>query len=77
MPWCPQCDSYRAPSALEADGRCSQCGADVDPGGLRKVVVDDDGLPPVPWHLKLLIVAFLVYLAFRSWAGVEWIIDKF
>ncbi|HVM40179.1 MAG TPA: hypothetical protein VM618_05280 [Acidimicrobiia bacterium] len=77
MPWCASCDAYRAPSAVAVDGRCTTCGTPVDPGGLADGTGDSEGLPPVPWHLKLVVASFLVYLAFRGWQGVEWVLDKF
>ena len=39
--------------------------------------IDDDALPPIPWHLKLLAGAVALYLGFRAWQGVEWIMHKF
>jgi len=29
---------------------------------------------PLPWHLKLLAGALAIYLGFRAWQGIEWII---
>ena len=35
--------------------------------------------PPAktPWHFKLLMVAVALYLGFRAFQGVEWVIDRF
>jgi len=37
----------------------------------------DADLGPIPWHLKLLAGAVAVYLGFRAWQGVEWLIHRF
>jgi hypothetical protein len=29
----------------------------------------------LPWHLWLLAIALAVYLSFRAWPGIEWIIQ--
>jgi uncharacterized paraquat-inducible protein A len=29
-----------------------------------------------PWHFKLLLAATALYLAFRAWEGVAWLIDR-
>jgi hypothetical protein len=55
-----------------ADGTCPTCGRPVDPGG-GHASEDDEGLGPVPWHLKLLLGALAVYLGWRAWQGIEWL----
>jgi hypothetical protein len=58
---------------MGAGGECPTCGgviADAD-----AAAVDD--APPVPWHFKLLVVAVVLYLAFRAWQGVEWLAARF
>jgi hypothetical protein len=37
---------------------------------------DDEELGPVPWHLKLLGGALVVYLGYRAWQGIEWVLGK-
>jgi hypothetical protein len=29
---------------------------------------------PVPWHLKLLALGVVVYLGFRLWQGIGWLL---
>ena len=29
-----------------------------------------------PWHFKLLMAAVALYLGFRAWQGVDWVIDR-
>jgi hypothetical protein len=30
----------------------------------------------VPWHFWLLLVSVVVYLGWRAWEGVEWLINR-
>lgn len=77
MPWCHTCSEYRAPPGVRRDGTCPTCGDAVAPGGTAvKAGEGDDRLPPVPWHLKLLLVATVGYLGVRAWQGIEWVMDK-
>ena len=62
MPWCESCSKFFPPNTLEENGECPDCGAVI-------------GEPPkVPWHFKLLVVAVVLYLGFRAWQGVDWLI---
>ena len=62
MSWCEECTKYWPADQLDENGGCPDCGTVV-------------GEPPkVPWHFKLLIVATVVYLAYRAWQGIDWLI---
>ncbi len=37
---------------------------------------DDEELGPLPWHLKLLTAALVVYLGYRALQGIEWVIGR-
>ena len=37
----------------------------------------EEELGPIPLHLKILGVALIVYLGYRFFQGVEWIIHRF
>ncbi len=84
MPWCETCDRFLSPSTVHVDGTCPTCGRRVDPGRARGaadgpkadpiVAEDDEDLPPVPWHLKLLAAAVAVYLGYRALQGIEWLV---
>jgi len=39
-------------------------------------VEDEEDLPPIPWHLKLLGAALAVYLGYRALQGIEWILGR-
>lgn len=86
MPWCAACDRFLSPSTVRVDGSCPNCGRVVDAGRARRPAsaFEADGAPatptvedppePVPWHLKLLLVALAVYLAYRAFQGVDWVV---
>ena len=92
MPWCPECDRFLSPSSVTASGACPRCGRSVDAGRAKApatpvapVLADtsnesadgDDDLGPIPWHLKLLAGAVALYLGFRAFQGVEWVVRQF
>jgi hypothetical protein len=37
----------------------------------------EEDLGPVPFHLKFLGVALVIYLGYRFFQGVEWVIHQF
>ena len=66
---------------MPADGTCPTCGrtlaapTQVDP---RKVDLKElAGEEKMPWHFKLLVVAIVLYLGWRAFQGVEWLIGRF
>ena len=68
MPWCDACDRFLSPSTVRTDGTCPSCGRVVDPGHAAAATAkseiddeDDEALPPIPWHLWLLLAALAVY----------------
>jgi hypothetical protein len=63
---------------VRADGSCPTCGAPVDPGGAHATRADDSDpeLDPLPWHFKLLVGAIAVYLGYRAFQGVEWLVGR-
>ncbi|HEX2064342.1 MAG TPA: hypothetical protein VHE80_07960 [Acidimicrobiales bacterium] len=70
MPWCDDCNRFWPPAAVEADGECPTCHAVIDLG-LPEVGEVEEG---APWHFKLLVVASVVYLAYRAYYGVLWLL---
>ena len=73
VPWCPDCDRFLSPSTVKTDGTCPGCGRAVE----ANTVSTDDEAVPFPWHLKLLAAAVAIYLGFRAWYGIEWILHQF
>ena len=81
MPWCDACDRFLSPSTVRTDGTCPSCGRMVDPGHAHAAEAksdlgdeDDEVLPPIPWHLWLLLAALAVYLGYRAMQGIEWLL---
>ena len=70
MPWCETCERFLSPPTVKQDGSCPNCGRPIAPG-------DDAEMGPVPWHLKLLGGAVVVYLGFRAYPAVLWLIHRF
>jgi len=89
VPWCDTCDRFLSPSTVRTDGTCPACGRTVDagrahaPGGDTGDAPadapgdDEEVLPPVPWHLKLLAGAVALYLGYRAFQGIEWLVGRF
>jgi PHP family Zn ribbon phosphoesterase len=79
VPWCAECDRFFSPSTVRTDGTCPTCGRAVEPGGAHRadeVVPGDhpDELDPLPWHFKLLVAAVALYLGYRAYQGIEWLV---
>jgi hypothetical protein len=63
MPWCEECSKYWTPTGLAVDGKCPNCGSDLDAPQQRAAAeLEQDR---APWHFKLLVVALVVYLGWR------------
>lgn len=81
MPWCEACAKYLAPSAMNIDGTCPQCGRAVQVASIHGRVTaknldlkklarsgtgEDDGENVrVPWHFKVLVGLLVIYLSWR------------
>jgi uncharacterized paraquat-inducible protein A len=61
--WCEKCQQSVPEGTLTEDGECPECGT-----------VLREERRPVPWHFKLMIVATVVYLGYRAYQGVGWLI---
>ena len=69
MPFCEDCDKYYTPTSLSVGGTCPKCGRTLyDTGDER------DAKAHLPWHFKLLLVVFVIYLGWRLVQGVEWVV---
>jgi hypothetical protein len=62
MPWCETCSKFWNPPSMGKGGECPSCG---------KVIA-----PPrrAPWHFKVLLGGTAVYLGYRAYQGVEWVV---
>lgn len=76
---CPRCGfpvepgRARVPEPDAADAADEGDDGGGDDGGHGD---DGDGLPPVPWHLKLMVGALAVYLGWRAFQGIEWAVRQ-
>ena len=81
MPWCDACARFLSPSTVLVDGSCPTCGRAVSRGAAVPPAVtdpgDDEALGPIPWHLKFLAGALAIYLGYRAFEGIEWIVHQF
>ena len=77
MPWCVSCNKFMTPSTVNTDGTCPKCGNVVERGlipGMTRPA--DERAPTVPWHLKLLGTALAIYLGFRFFQIIDWLIHR-
>jgi hypothetical protein len=80
VPWCTECDRFLSPSTVRADGTCPTCGRPVDAGEVatravaERVDETEEVLAPIPWHLKLLASAIAIYLGYRLYQGIVWVV---
>jgi len=61
MPWCDECDRMVEDNELTDEGECPGCG---EPLARRQV----------PWYFKAMIAATGVYLVWRAYQGVDWLV---
>jgi hypothetical protein len=86
VPWCPTCDRFLSPPSVHEDGTCPRCGAAVDPGkasAAGETPPEDAALPSaekprrqIPWHLKAVLGVFAIYLGYRTFQGLEWLVQQ-
>ncbi len=62
MPWCEQCDRHLDAEELTEDGDCPTCG--TEPLAHRKS----------PWYFKFMLVASVIYLGYRAFQGITWVV---
>ena len=71
MPWCDACNRYASSDSLGPEGECPSCGRPV-----ATAPDDVEGAPHAPWHFRLLVTAAVLYLAWRAYYGVVWLLDR-
>ncbi|MDQ6911170.1 MAG: hypothetical protein M3Z84_10390 [Actinomycetota bacterium] len=64
MPWCDACNEYRPANTLTETGACPDCDAVIGEA------------PKIPWHFKLLVLAIVIYLGWRAWQGIDWLLGN-
>lgn len=76
MPVCRECARYWSPRAATT-GRCPDCGGEITGPTLRSAgAAEVEVKEKLPWHLKLLAVSFCLYMGFRIFQGVEWLVHR-
>jgi DNA-directed RNA polymerase subunit RPC12/RpoP len=61
--WCEHCQQSVDEESLTDEVACPECGT-----------VLREERRPVPWHFKLMLVATVVYLGYRAYQGVGWVV---
>jgi uncharacterized paraquat-inducible protein A len=62
LPWCETCQHRLTDDEVGEDGACPSCHEPVEH---RR---------PVPWHFKLLLAATVIYLGYRTYQGIGWLV---
>jgi len=64
MAWCDECDRLVEDDELTEEGNCPNCGT----------LLTETERHRVPWTFKAMLVAFVIYLGYRGYQGITWII---
>jgi len=82
MPWCDECGREVDGDEL-VGGRCPTCGTGVvSASGADEVGevdtaaegAEEEEHARAPWHFKVLVVGTVVYLGYRLYQGIGWLI---
>jgi len=71
------CNKFLTPSTVRPDATCPKCGSVVEKGlipGMTRPA--DEERVGVPWHLKLLLIASVIYLSFRFFQIIDWLVHR-
>ncbi|HEU5300634.1 MAG TPA: hypothetical protein VFW06_00190 [Acidimicrobiia bacterium] len=79
---CPRCGRAVDPGRARPPAGTAAAGAsDADLADTVASAADageraakDEPLDPLPWHFKLLVAAITVYLGYRAFQGIEWLV---
>lgn len=66
MPWCDACNRRVGAEELGEGDTCPTCQRQIDTTPTK-----------APWHFKLLLGSLTVYLGWRAWQGIGWVIHRF
>jgi len=80
MPYCDACAHHWTPTSMRPDGTCPTCGqvlvrppAGRPPAATQPVGDEEAEAPTTPWHFKLMLLALVIYLAWRAVQGLGWL----
>lgn len=89
MPWCDDCSKFWNPNTLTVEGNCPTCGRSLAAPPTRTSVTEAGGDPTkidlkelageqgrAPWHFKLMVGALAIYLGWRAWEGIDWLLHR-
>jgi hypothetical protein len=86
VPWCDSCSRYYNPNTVNADGTCPSCGEPLPvprherreaAAAERRAATDEEEKGRgVPWHFWILVVALVIYLGYRFFQGIVWVVHK-
>jgi hypothetical protein len=62
VPWCEDCNRFWNDQSLDDGGVCPTCGRTLQTKS-----------PRVPWHFKILLLAFAIYMVYRIYWLYEWL----
>jgi hypothetical protein len=62
MPWCDDCSKFWNAESVAEGGACPTCGRVIETPHRS-----------VPWHFKLMLAAFAVYMVYRIYWLAEWL----
>lgn len=65
--WCEECHRLVEPEEVTEEGACPRCGTELE------TTPPDQVRRHVPWTFKAMIVASVIYLGYRTYQGVEWL----
>jgi len=75
VPWCDECAKFWSPPSVREDGSCPTCGAALEaPPRPEPEAPPEETHAKAPWHFKLLLVALILYLSYRAYQGVDWLV---
>jgi leucyl-tRNA synthetase len=62
MPWCQNCEQMVPDEEMTDDGTCPRCDTPLE------------AERHIPWHFRLLAFATVVYLGYRAYQGIAWLV---
>jgi leucyl-tRNA synthetase len=62
VPWCEECDQRLEDDQVDEEGTCPNCGSET---------VEHRA---TPWYFKFMLVASVIYLGWRAFQGVTWVV---